>query len=302
MLIALVKLLSRTVSALPLPAALALGRGLGAVVAVAIRYHRRDAVEALRLAMPQATRSQRRRLVLKMYENLGMNVVETLRLEHIDDSELRKCIQWEGEEHMQPVLARGKGLLVLSAHMGHWDLLCTIAPRLNYPTTIITKNLRNTKLNDYWMSTRARFGLKFVPAHNSYRQCLSALRKNEIVGFILDQNMIRDEGVFVSFMGRPACTSPGLAYMSAQSGAAVVPVFMIRLAGGRHLIKVLPPIPPPPDRKPQTVLAYTQQYTKVIEDMVLQHPDQWIWIHRRWRTRPPDAEAVPVPADRQQSA
>jgi KDO2-lipid IV(A) lauroyltransferase len=233
-----------------------------------------------------------------MFGNLGMNVIETLRLGSVSDATLRDSIVMEGEERLRAVLARGKGLLVLSAHMGNWDLLCTMAPRLNYPTTIITKNLRNTKLNDYWMNTRARFGLKFVPAHHSYRLCLSALRRNEIVGFILDQNMIRDEGVFVNFMGRPACTSPGLAYMSAQSGAAVVPVFMIRLPEGRHLVKVLPEIPPPPDRQQETILSYTQRYTKAIEDMILQYPDQWIWIHRRWRTQPPNA-ADASPASQQ---
>jgi KDO2-lipid IV(A) lauroyltransferase len=141
-------------------------------------------------------------------------------------------------------------------------------------------------INKFWMNARSRFGLKFVPAHNSYRQCLSALRKNEIIAFVLDQNMIDTEGIFVDFFGKKACTSPGLAYMSAQSGAAVVPVFMIRLENGRHLIKAAAPIPPPPDRKPETIHAYTQLYTKVIEDVVREYPAQWTWIHRRWRTTP----------------
>jgi KDO2-lipid IV(A) lauroyltransferase len=208
----------------------------------------------------------------------------------VTEDYLRDYVVWEDEVHMRNVLAAGKGLLVLASHMGNWDLLCTMAPHFNFPSTIITKKIKNESLNRFWMEARARFGLKFVPAHNSYRQCLAALRKNEIVGFVLDQNMIRTEGIFVDFFGKPACTTPGLAYMSAQSGAAVTPVFITRQPGGRHIVKVLPAIPPPPDRKPETVRLYTQQYTRIIEDMIRQYPDQWIWIHRRWRTVPEAAQ------------
>lgn len=289
MLKRLLEALSWLFSRLSPRAALGLGRFLGWIYGSVIRYHRRDARQALALSLPDIPAPQRADILRRMYANLGTNVVEITRLPHLSEAQLADMVDWEDEHHVHEVLAAGKGLLVLSAHMGNWDLLCTLAPRFNYPTTIITKRIKNKGVNDYWMATRGRFGLKFVPAHNSYRQCLTALRKNEIVGFILDQNMIRDEGIFVDFFGRPACTTPGLAFMSAQSGAAVVPAFMLRQPGGRHRLKVLPAIPPPPDRKPETIHAYTQRYTKVIEDMIRQYPDQWIWLHRRWRTTPPPA-------------
>lgn len=286
MLLSVLKGLSKLFSTMPLSRALAIGRGLGWFYGSVIRYHRRDALEALRRSLPEKTEAERRSILKGMYLNLGMNAAEDLRLSQVTDEYLRDFVTWDGEAHAHDVLAAGKGMLVLSCHMGSWDLLCSIAPHFNYPTTIITKNIKNDSLNRFWMEARTRFGLKFVPAHNSYRLCLSALRKNEIVGFILDQNMIRTEGIFVDFFGKPACTTPGLAYLSAQSGAAVVPVFMIREAGGRHRVKALPAIPPPPDRKPETIAAFTQQYTKIIEEMIRQYPDQWIWIHRRWRTTP----------------
>ena len=271
---------------LPLPLALACGRGMGWVYGSVIRHHRRDAEEAVRRSLPEKSEAERRMIIRRMYGNLGMNVIETFRLTSATDAYFRDFIAWENEAIAREVLAAGKGLLVLTGHLGSWDLLCSIAPKFNYPTTIITKNIKNSAINSLWMNVRSRFGLKFVPAHNSYRQCLTALRKNEIVGFTMDQNMIDSEGVFVDFFGRPACTTPGLAYMSAQSGAAVVPVFMVRMDNGRHLVKILPAIPPPPDRKPETVLEHTQRYTKVIEDIIRQYPDQWIWVHRRWKTVP----------------
>ena len=294
MLLIILKGLSKLFSALSLPSALAVGRGLGWFYGNVIRHHRKDAVEALRRSFPEKTDAERKAILSQMYRNLGMNTVEEFRMASVSNAYLEENILWENEVHAREALARGKGMLVLTAHVGNFDLLCTIAPKFNYPTTIITKIIKNDAINKLWMDARSRFGLKFVPAHNSYRQCLAALRKNEIVGFILDQNMINTEGIFVDFFGKPACTSPGLAYMAAQSGATVVPVFMIRAEHGRHRVLIMPPIPPPPDRKPETIKEFTQLYTKVIEEVIRQYPDQWIWVHRRWRT-PPPVQASPTP-------
>lgn len=264
--------------------ALAAGNGLGWVYGNVIRHHRRDAVEALRRSLPEKSERERRQIIRRMYRNLGMNVVEMLRMATVSERYFETHIVWENDEIVRTTMSQGKGVLVLTGHMGSWDILCSIAPKFKFPTTIITKNIKNDAVNNAWMDVRKRFGLKMLPAHNSYRQCLTALRKNEIVGFIIDQNMIESEGIFVDFFGKPACTTPGLAYMSAQSGAPVIPVFIIRLPRGRHLVKVLPAIPPPPDRKPETIHQFTQQYTKIMEDVIRQHPDQWIWVHRRWKT------------------
>ncbi len=273
-------------SSVALPGALAVGRAMGWVYGSVVRYHRSEALAALRRSFPERSEAEVRAIVKRMYANLGMNLAELCRLDKVTDEHLRDFIRWEGEEHLRGALARGKGALVLTAHVGNWDLICAASPKFGIPLTIITKDIKNKALNDFWMKIRQRFGLRFVPAHRSYRACLHALKDNGVVGFVLDQNMIRTEGVFVDFFGRPACTTPGLAYLSAQSGAPVVPGFMVREEGGRHRVTFLPPIEPPPDREPATVQRFTQQYTKIIEDKIRQHPDQWIWIHRRWRTVP----------------
>lgn len=292
-----VKLLYDAVSVLmsflPLPAALAVGRGLGWFYGNIVRYHRPQALEALARAFPERSDAERRGILAKMYASLGMNVAELLRMARTKDEYFDKNVEWSDASIVRDALKKGKGLLVLSAHTGNWDILCTTFPRLGTATTIITKEIKNKGVSDYWMGLRAKYGLKFVPKKNSYRLCLSALKKNEVIGFILDQNMIDTEGIFVDFLGKAACTSPGLAYMSAQSGAPVVPVFAERLQDGRHRMNILPPIDPPPNREPETIREYTQRYTRVIEDFVREHPEQWIWIHRRWRTIPlPQAPAA----------
>lgn len=299
MFLLLLKGISRLFGAIPLHTALRIGRGLGWFYGTVIRHHRRDAASALRRSFPEKSDAERQAILLEMYKKLGMNAAEELRMPTVSDAYLRDNILWDDESIIRDALAKGKGLLTLTAHLGNFDLLCTIAPHFNYPTTIITKTIKNRAINAWWMEARSRFGLKFLPAHNSYRQCLSALRKNEIVAFILDQNMINTEGIFVDFFEKPACTSPGLAYMSAQSGAPVVPVFMIRLENGLHRVKILPAVAPPPDRKPETIRQFTQLYTKIIEDVIREYPDQWIWVHRRWKTVP---EAMQPARTGQQSA
>jgi KDO2-lipid IV(A) lauroyltransferase len=167
MLIAILKGFSWFISALPLNAALSVGRGLGWIYGSLIRYHRQDAITALRRSLPEKTESERRRILKTMYRNLGMNIVEEFRMQHISEEDLKRCITWEGDQHARDVLTAGKGVIVLSAHLGNWDILCTMAPKFNFPATIITKKIKNKALNQFWMEARSRFGLKFVPAHNS---------------------------------------------------------------------------------------------------------------------------------------
>lgn len=283
--------LVRLVSAPSLPRALRLGRGLGWIYGTVLRYHRADAFDALRRAFPEKAPDEIAGIVRRMYANLGMNLVELCRLSRDAEFQLTRHV-FHGRDIVQRALERGRGVLILTAHLGNWDLLCTLTPRLGFPLTVITKTMRNAEVHEYWIRLREQFGVRFVPAHNSYRRCLQALKRNEVVGFILDQNMIDKEGVFVEFFGRPACTSPGLAFMAAQSGAPVVPVFIVRQPDGSHHITAQPLLEPPTDREPATIRAATQLYTRVIEDAIRRQPDQWIWIHRRWKTRPP-----PAPAD-----
>ena len=191
------------------------------------------AEEAVQRSLTACTPAECSDIIHRMYAGLGMNVVELGRLISMKEEQLDDYILLEGEEHLKDALSRGHGALILTGHIGSWDLLCTITPRYGYPLTVITKKIKQESLNRLWLDLRERFGVKFVPAHNSYRTCLKTLRQNELIGFILDQNMIDKEGVFVDFFGKPACTSPGLAFMSAQSKAPVVPAFIQRLADGR---------------------------------------------------------------------
>lgn len=271
---------------LPLSAALKIGAGLGWIYGSLVRYRRREARAALRRSFPEKDDRFFRATINGMYRNLGMNLIEMLRLAGGPLEEFNARIAVEGRANVDQALQRGKGVLILTAHFGNWDVLGMFTVRRGYPLTIISKDLKSKTINKLWMALREKIGVKIIPAHNAIRASLRALRQNELLGFILDQNRPREHGLFVDFFGRPACTSPGLAIIAAQAQAPVVPVFIHRTPEGNHLMQILPIIEPPPDRAPETIHQATQAYTRIIENQIRQHPDQWIWLHRRWKTQP----------------
>lgn len=273
-------------SVVPLSVALAVGRRLGWVYGSVIRYHRQDAFDALQRSFPGKTDAERRVIVNKMYAHLGMNVVESLRFKKIDDDYIKKYIAFEEAEQVRQSIARGKGSLGLMAHIGNWEMVCAVPYMLKQPASIIVKTIKNKAIDERVQTIRMKMGLHMLPPRDSYRDALRALRKNHLLGFILDQNMTRNEGIFVDYFGRPTCTSPGLAMLSAQTGLPVFPIFIIRSGYQKHVVKIGAPIPAPASRDAEAIRDATQRYTRAIEDMVRAYPEQWIWIHRRWRTAP----------------
>lgn len=272
---------------------MAWGRAAGSMGYLLVRRHRAVALQEMARCFPELAPADLRRRLHRVYCSLAVNYVEVLRWAGGRRAEMDARVRMEGEGILRSEMAAGRGVLVLTAHTGNWDLMALWAAG-RFPLTIISKDLRQPGANRFWMEARRRSGLGIVPAHQSYRACLGVLRRGGVLGFILDQNMIRAEGIFVDFFGKPACTTPGLAFMAAHAQVPVVPAFMLRDPDGRHRIEVLPAIPPPPDREPATIRAATQRYTAIIEDVIRRHPEQWIWMHRRWRTRPAEGEQTAV--------
>jgi KDO2-lipid IV(A) lauroyltransferase len=292
------KSMAKGVACLPARWAQALGRGAGRVLAHGMRLRRTYVLEVLARSFPEKTPDEHRAIYAAMCRHQALNLVEILRFAGGREEEIRAQIEVSGEEVVKQALERGKGVLILIAHFGNYDLMGLFASRLlGYPVTIITKTLKNQRLNELWWELRQKAGLKTLPSHNAYRACVRALRRNELVGFMLDQNRPSSQGVFVEFFGKPASTTPGLALMSAQTGAPVVPVFMRRLPDGRHELEARSVIEPPPDRKEETLRACTAAYTKIIEDEIRRDPAQWMWLHKRWKSRPMDeTESAPAGA------
>ena len=285
--------LARAGAALPAGAATALGNGIGWILAHVVRLRRTYVLETLARCFPEKTPAERRALYAEVCRQQALNVVELLRYAGGREAELAARFAVGGREHVEAARALGKGVLVLIAHFGNYALLALQVPRLfGYPLSVIAKPLRNPTLNEIWWELQRQAGVNGIPARNAYRASVRALKDNGIVGFMLDQNRPAAQGVFVDFFGQPASTTPGLAVMSAQTGAPVLPVFIRRTPEGRHLVEVRPLVEPPPDRQPETIRAFTAACTRIIEDEIRQYPEQWLWWHKRWKSRPPDETAT----------
>ncbi|MDD4342071.1 MAG: lysophospholipid acyltransferase family protein [Kiritimatiellae bacterium] len=281
------KSVAKVVGRLPSRWASALARGGGWLLAHGVRLRRPYVLETLARSFPDKTAQELKALYVAMCHHQVLNVVEILQFAGGREAEIGARIDVRGQDIVSAALERGKGVLILIAHFGNYDLMGLFASRLlGYPVTIITKIIKNKRLNTFWWGLRQKAGLKTLPSHNAYRACVRALRQKELVGFMLDQNRPQSQGVYVDFFGKTASTTPGLALMSAQTGAPVVPVFMRRLPDGHHRLEVRPPLEPPPDRKAETLRKFTAVYTSIIEDEIRRDPAQWLWLHKRWKSRP----------------
>jgi len=268
----------------PLRAALAAGRAAGRFVYSILRIRRRE-VEA-RLAAILGPDAPPARAV---YEHLGMCLVELLRLR--SRAQLEGWVRRAGGEHFEAAAARGRGVIVLTAHAGNWDLLAVseaLAGRVgarDVSLAIVTRHQRARGVDAVWKAKRARLGVTQIGAGGprSARALLGHLRAGGVVGFVLDQHA-GDAGVVVPFFGRPASTDPGLAALALASGAPVVPVFVRRLDDGSHLVQIEPEVPlaPGPTRAAR-IAASTALFAAMVERAIRRAPAQWLWLHRRWK-------------------
>jgi len=207
------------------------------------------------------------------------------RYRHIAIRNLRN-VRIHGMQHIRNAYEKGKGVLVLTAHIGNWEMLSVVGALIGYPTSIVYRPLDAKPLERFTAKMRTRFGTALIPKKRAFRKILKRLRKKEMVALLMDQNVAMREGVFAPFFNIPACTNKGLALLALKAGAPVVPIFILRSAKGYKGL-VLPEIPlVRAGDKIKEIELNTSAYNQVIENVVRQHPEQWFWVHRRWNTRP----------------
>lgn len=286
MTLLLIRFFSRVLSWLPLAAALAVGRGAGFIMGSVLRIRRPDAYDAMKQSFPEKSDAEIQRILKDMYRNYGMSVVESLRMPHTDIETLKKRMVMVNTHYLDQVLSEGRGFLSVTAHTGHWEGMAALVSAYGYPLAIIVKALKPPALNDWVVASRVRFGTQVLERKGSLRPAMRWLKSNQGVGFMLDQNARKGQGVFVNFFGRPCCTTDGLAKMAIHTGVKVVPAFSFRKPDYTSEVIVGAPLTPPTDPTPENIQAFTQTCSDAVEDFIRAHPEQWIWIHRRWRTQP----------------
>ena len=249
---------------------------------------RRVGVRNLELAFPELPIQSRRRILRGVYIYLGWQLVEFCRMTRYTAQNTRDWIRTEGLEHYLAAQARGKGVLIVTGHLGAWELSSFYHSLMGHPMGMVIRRLDNRRLDDYVNAIRCLHGNRVLHKDDFGRGLLTAMRAGQTVGILMDTNMTPPQGEFVKFFGRPACTATGLAHVARKTGAAVLPGFMLWEPGERkYVLHFGPEIEIPHTEVAQAdILAGTQLCTEAIEGWIRRYPDQWLWIHRRWKTRP----------------
>jgi len=294
-LVTLIKIITWFYAAVPRAAALWWGRMLGRFLWLILPGKRKQAHGALAASFPEWPTYKVRQTVKAVFINQGVFLAETLRYigkpreNPFDSIKVDPAYFAEAARLHQ----QGKGLLVLTGHVNNYELLASWAAQ-HYPLTIIVKDIKPESLNDFINKRRTESGVNVLPARKSYRAALRVLKEGKCIGFIFDQNMKHRDGVFVTFFGRPACTTAGLAMLSAMTGAPVLPAFLLREGTGFR-VRMLPAIPPPANRDIATLQDTTQLYSNAMEQVIREQPESWIWMHKRWKTQPEPGDRITLP-------
>ena len=267
--------------------ALATGRRLGDLAGLLLTRRRRAALANLAVAFPDLPGAARRRLARRAWQHLGMTLVELARaLDRPLNATLAE-LTLDGLEHIRGVMAEHGRALVLTAHLGNWEYLTASHRLMGYPLAIVVRPLDSPMLDELAASLRRKSGAELIDKRGAVRPVLEALRRGGLVGVLLDQNATRREGVFVPFFGRAASTSRSLALLALRTGTPIVPIFIRREGAGRHRVVIEPPLPlPAANDLNEAIVELTARCTATIEAAVRQAPEQWLWSHDRWRTRP----------------
>lgn len=270
------------------------GRRVGAFLGTLLRRlsprHYRIVMANLRLAFGnEREEAELQRIAKACYRHLGKCLMEFIRLPAIPPADLRRIASIQGREHIDAALARGKGAILLTAHIGNWELIGARLALEGYPMNVIARAQRDTTLTEYILRTREAVGLRVYHRESAVKACLLALKRNELVAMLLDQNA-GDDGVFVNFFGHLASSAPGAAVFALRTETVVLPAFSCRNPDDTHTLVVDPPVPlvRTSDYK-QDIVTNTARYQKIIEEKVRAHPEQWFWLHKRWKSRPLEA-------------
>jgi KDO2-lipid IV(A) lauroyltransferase len=279
---------------LPRPAARFVGASFAALAYFFRAPLRRAALFNLRLAFPDWTDAERRRVIRGMIRQIGWMAGEFSQFPKYTGENIERIVVVDGFENFDAARGRGKGVLFLTGHMSAWELAPFAQALYGYPLHFLIRPIANRRVDALVNSYRCRSGNQPIEKNKSARAILKVLADGGTVGVLADHNTDIEESVFVDFFGIAASTTSGLARIALRTDAAVVPGFLSWDEGLRkYRLRFEPAVPlARTSNEESDVVENTARFTRVIEDFVRAHPDQWLWVHRRWKTRPPGEKPI----------
>jgi KDO2-lipid IV(A) lauroyltransferase len=280
-MLSLIRMMPRALSLLLL-------RALGLVFYYCMPERRRIAFINLDIAFGDALAKQEKERIAKVsFQNFAAFIFDFLKLAQMSPEERSRYIEIQGEQHLKEALSLGRGVLAVSAHFGNFPLLLTAMSLKGYPVKVVTRHFKSAWADRLYTGLLNRFGTGTFPRDKVAAHILKALKNKGIVGYVLDQNMQNENGIFVNFFGRQACTIKGLATLAGRYASPIVPAFIVSEPSGLHRIYIEKSyVPDDPKGLKEKEFELTQRYTALIEEWIRRYPEQWLWGHRRWKTRP----------------
>ena len=271
------------------------------IIAVAFEFvksKRKIAKESIDIALGDTVSDEKKKEIVKAcFTNMGRGMIELMYFTNHPEM-IREKVFFEGKANLDAALKEGKGVILVSAHFGNFPMMLLRIVQEGYQTSGIMRESRDVVIEKDFLAMRNKFGLKTIYSHprtECVRQSLKVLRDNELLFIPLDQNFGTKGGVFVEFFGQPAATATGPAVFAMRTGAPIVPIFTMRDQGDRHKIIIEPAFHLEEKGNDEaTIFACTQKITQIIERYVRKYPQEWGWMHRRWKTKPQGNAAAEI--------
>ena len=271
-----------------------MGAGVGLLAYAVLGRLRRVGLQNLELAYPEKAEQERTKILRTTYRNLGYLLAEFCLMQHYSVEQASAFIEYEGLEHYLSARELGRGVLVLTGHLGAWELSSFFHSLVGYPMGLVIRRLDNGLVDTFVNRIRCLHGNRVIHKDDFARGLISSMRRGETVGILMDTNMTPPQGLFVPFFGVEACTASGMARVALKTEAAVLPGFLlfdeVRKKYVLRFGKVLDLVHL--DDPAEAIRANTALFTAVLEQAIRRNPEQWLWMHRRWKTRPPGESEV----------
>jgi Kdo2-lipid IVA lauroyltransferase/acyltransferase len=277
---ALLRVLAGGARALPRRQALAVGAQLGRMANLLLPARSRLAKENMRLAFPDWSAAQIDRQVAELFRHLGISGMEMLRLDLMTDIELERLFQVHGLEHLRQAYDMERGVILLSGHIGFWEVGSFFFPRLGFPANYVAKRMKNPFVDEYFTKMREACGASGIDKKNGARKILRALLDKRAVAVLIDQHAGQADAVIIDFLGRPAYTTPVITRLAMKQQVPIVPIFVFRRPDNTYEVCIEPILQLDPEGD---VTENTRLLTAPIEAAIRKEPSQWMWLHRRWR-------------------